>query len=153
MLVKVIDHVIQNKASYHEDVVRTFANHVRQSHRYLSGSTTKETPYEVGFCLGKAIPRWVKAHTIITTGLTYGHDFHFAPSDPWNFIKLSITGFTVSNYDPKLIYIGVPRLYVHKPIYCVSLYHELGHFVDLTLGVASISLLLFPVIPATPMNE
>jgi hypothetical protein len=28
---------------------------------------------------------------IITMGLTYGHDFHFLPSDPLNFIKLSIT--------------------------------------------------------------
>jgi hypothetical protein len=98
MLVKVIDHVIDNKTSYHDDVVRAFANHVRQSHRYLSGSTTKETPYEMRFCLEKAITTWVRNTTLITTGLTYGHDFHFLPSDPWHFVKLSITGYDTHGY-------------------------------------------------------
>jgi hypothetical protein len=107
MLVKVIDHVIENRSTYHDEVVRAFANNVRLSQRYLSGTTTKESPYEVSFCLQKVIPHWVTKQTIITTGLTYGHDFHFLPSDPWTFVKLSITGFNTDSYDPKLIYIGV----------------------------------------------
>jgi hypothetical protein len=66
---------------------------VGQSHQYLSGSTTKESPYELVFCLELAVKDWVQHETIITTGFTHGQDFHFRPIDPWNLIKLSITNF------------------------------------------------------------
>jgi hypothetical protein len=152
MLIDVIDHVLGSSSLYSDTVVRGFADNIRQSQHYLSGSTTKETPYEIAFCLEQATKDWVKRSTIITTGLTYGHDFHFRPSDPLKFIKLSVTGFPLNGYEPKLIYIGVPRLYVHKPLYCIPLYHELGHFVDNALGVTNISFLIAPVPSATPAN-
>jgi hypothetical protein len=144
-LIEVIGHVTSNKSLYHIDVVRQFATNMRLSQRYLFGSTTREAPYEVGYCLEKAATPWVSTNAIIMTGLTYGHDFHFALLDPWKFITLNITGFNAGGFDSKLIYIGVPRLYVHKPIYCIPLYHELGHFVDTTFGVTKQSLLLSPV--------
>lgn len=150
VLIEVIEHVQNNHSLYPDVTIRGFAETIRQSQRYLSCSITKETPYEMGYCLEAAVRQWVNYPTIVTTGLTYGHDFHFLPSDPLNFIKLSITQFSLQNYEPKLIYIGVPRLYVHKPLYCIPLYHELGHFVDLTLGVTNMSFLLNPPFPTVP---
>ncbi len=41
--------------------------------------------------------------------------------------------------------IGVPRLYARKPLFCIPLYHELGHFVDVTLKISELSLLLHPM--------
>ncbi len=152
-LIGVIDHVLKNMNAYPDVTVRLFTQHVGQSHQYLAGSTTKESPYEMAFCLEQAVGDWVKRDTIITTGLTYGQNFHFLNYDPWEFVKLSITGFDTKGYDLKLIFIGVPRLYIHKPLFCIPLFHELGHFVDFTLGVTQKSLLLIPSLyPSGPSS-
>ena len=94
------------------------------------------------YCLKAILPHWVKRESLITTAITAGQDFHFLPADPWAFIKKTITGFDTGGFDPLLVLIGVPRLYAHKPLYCTPLYHELGHFVDMTLGVTRLSLLI-----------
>ncbi|WP_157861918.1 hypothetical protein [Methylobacterium sp. Leaf361] len=128
-----------------------FARHVRTAQTYLAGSVAKESPYEMGYCLRKALPRWTSRRTIITTALTSGHDFHLQPADPWQFITKTITGYDAGGYDPLLVLIGVPRIYRHKPVFCIPLYHELGHFVDNTLGVCNYSLLKLP--PPTPAHR
>ena len=66
------------------------------------------------------------------------------PADPWAFITTAITGFDSGGFNPLLVLVGVPRLYVHKPLYSIPLYHELGHFVDMTIGVTRLSLLISP---------
>jgi hypothetical protein len=152
MLVDVIDHLTRNKGMYPGPTIHLFSQQIRHSYQYLSGSTTKESPYEIIFCLEHAVRPWVIKETIITTGLTYGQDFHFQPADPWDFIKLNITSFSTNNYDPKLIFIRVPRLYIHKPLYCIPLFHELEHFVDISLGVTIRSLLLAPASPYLSMS-
>jgi hypothetical protein len=143
-LVEAIDHVLSNAATYGARTVYAFAVHVHHAERYLAGSTIKDAPYELEYCLKTALPRWVTRESLITTALTYAQDFHFKPADPWAFIKTAISGFDTKGFDPLLVLVGLPRLYIHKPLYCIPLYHELGHFVDLTLGVTQLSLLIDP---------
>lgn len=134
-LIAAISHVLDNATKYGPQTVRLFALHIRNAQRYLEGSTTKDAPYEMEYCLKTVLPHWVKRESLITTALTPGQDFHFLPADPWAFITNTIVDFDTGGFNPRLVLVGVPRLYVHKPLYCIPLYHELGHFVDMTLGV------------------
>ena len=143
-LISVVEHVLNDPSRYGPQVVALFAANIRIAQHYLEGSTTKEAPYEMEFCLKAALPKWVKRESLITTALTAEQDFHFLPADPWTSIKNTITDFDAGGYDPLLVFVGVLRLYVHKPLYCIPLYHELGHFVDINLGITQYSLLLNP---------
>jgi hypothetical protein len=143
-LIDAIDFVIANQPALSGDIVRAFATHALIANRYLAGSTTKESPYEVEYCLQAALKKWSKRQCIITTALTAERDFHFLPSDPWRFIKTALPTFDTKGFDPLLVQLGVPRIYSHKPLYCIPLYHELGHFVDISNGVTNLSLLIQP---------
>ena len=138
-----------NEAFIAPDIVNAFRSTMHRTYVYLAGSTTKEAPYEMEYCLHKALAQWVTRKTIITTALTSHHDFHFAPADPWKFVKQYLPGFSTNGYDPLLVQLGLPRLYRHKPVYCIALYHELGHFVDELYGITDLSLVLEPDFIAT----
>lgn len=58
-LVEAIDHVLSNAATYGARTVYAFAVHVHHAERYLAGSTIKDAPYELEYCLKTALPRWV----------------------------------------------------------------------------------------------
>jgi hypothetical protein len=72
------------------DIVRAFASHALSANRYLAGSTTKESPYEIEYRLQAVIPKWSKRDCLITTALTDERDFHFRPTDPWAFVKTAL---------------------------------------------------------------
>jgi hypothetical protein len=143
--IEAIDYVIENQTTINADIVRAFSSHALSTNRYLAGSTTKESPYEIEYCLQTAIQKWTKRESLITTALTEERNFHFRPADPWNFIRSAIPSFDLKSFDPVLVQLGVPRIYRHKPLYCVPLYHELGHFVDISNGVTNLSVLIQPV--------
>ena len=150
-LVSAIEHVLSSPGLYAPAIEAEFAAQMRDVQAYLSGSTTNEIPYEVVYCLGDALRRWEARNTIILTQITEGHNFHFRPSDPWQFVRTTLTDFDSSGFDALLVLIGVPRLYAHKPLFCIPLYHELGHFVDFTLKISETSLLLHPL-PGFPFD-
>jgi hypothetical protein len=119
------------------------------AHQYLSGSISRESPYEIQFCLEAALLEWAKKPCIITTALLdRPYDFHFYPADPWEQIRSIFPTFDVGGFDPVLILIGLPRLYKHKPVFCIPLYHELGHFVDKHWGVTNFVSLLVRTNPS-----
>ncbi len=140
-LIGAIDHVLAAPSLYDEAIVTQFAGEMRRVQSYLAGSTTNEIPYEVVYCLNKALQPWVKRETIIVTSLTEGHDFHLEPVDPWDFIRKTITGYDTQGFNILLVMIGVPRLYSHKPIFCIPLFHELGHFVDIQHRISILTVL------------
>jgi hypothetical protein len=144
-LIDAINHVIENEKTLGQDIVRKFTSHAMSATRYLAGSTTKESPYEVEYCLQAALPKWSKRDCLITTALTDERDFHFSPLDPWQFVKTALPAFDTKGFDSLLVQLGVPRIYSHKPLFCVPLYHELGHFIDISNGVSKLSTLLCPV--------
>lgn len=141
-LSRVIDYALDLGPLVPEPILRSLAELVWIGHQYLSGSTSKEAPYEVQFCLERALNDWAKKKCIITTGLTgRPFDYHFFNLDPWQQIRAMFPGFNIQLFDAGLILIGVPRLYRHKPVFCIPLYHELGHFIDLHWGVSNLTVL------------
>jgi hypothetical protein len=143
-LIEAIEYVLDNQGSLNPDVVRDFSYHALTANRYLAGSTTKESPYELEYCLRAVLRKWSKRDCLITTALTDGRDFHFYPVDPWDFVKTALPKFDTKGFDAPLVQLGVPRIYSHKPLFCVPLYHELGHFVDISNSVVDLSVLLEP---------
>jgi len=143
-LIDAIDHVLANEKSLGPDIVRAFSLHAISANRYLAGSTTKDSPYEIEYCLQAALPKWSQRDCLITTALTDERDFHFRPTDPWSFVRTALPAFDTQGFDPLLVQLGVPRMYSNKPLYCVPLYHELGHFVDISNGISRLSSLVAP---------
>jgi hypothetical protein len=60
-----------------------------------------------------------------------------------SFFKLIETelGITITS---RPVQIALPYIYRHKPLFCVPLFHELGHYVDSARDIVGTSLLLFP---------
>ncbi len=141
-LVDVIRHVLTASPRYDDEIVRNFSEKVWVTHRYLQGSTTKELPYEIEYCMRFAIADWLTDECLVTTTLTEEKDFHLNPGDPWEFVGTAITRYDRPLPRGRLILIGVPRLYKHMPLFCSALYHELGHFLDLNRNVTDTTMLL-----------
>ncbi|WJI57290.1 MULTISPECIES: hypothetical protein [unclassified Mesorhizobium] len=144
-LIDTVDHVLTVSPSYDDEIVRSFSEKAWITHRYLQGSTTKELPYEIEYCMRFAIADWLPEKCLVTTALTDEKDFHLKVGDPWEFVAKVLTRYEHPLPDSRLIFIGVPRLYKHMPLFCSALYHELGHFVDLTRNITETTMLLEPI--------
>lgn len=144
-----IEHVLAHPGKYDAAIERTFAYLCRTVQSYLSGSTNNEIPFEVVYCLTDSLRRWRLSDAAIVTSLTEGHNFHLTPMDPWQFIETSIADYDAGGFKLPVVMIGVPRIYAHKPIFCVPLFHELGHFVDLRYRVTQVTAIQNPA-PLAP---
>ncbi len=112
------------------------------ANKYLVGSTSKTIPYELVYALTTALEDWSSGNNLVTTALTDDFNFYFQGIDPdFNKLVESYLGIEL-NYD--LIQIALPKLYIHKPLYSIPLYHELGHFIDNKKRITKASLLLHP---------
>lgn len=140
-LVDVVTHVLEVQSPYPDQVIVQLQLYLWRSYQYLRGSISRNIPYEVSYALQKALGDWIKEDTAITTALVDSQSYHFDPIDPWNFIKTSITHFPQMNFDVILIHVALPRLYNNKPLYCVPLYHELGHFIDMRFKVSELCMI------------
>lgn len=144
-LIEVIRHALTVSPPYDDEILRSFADKVWTCHRYLQGSTTKEAPYEIEYCMRHAISDWLSDPCLVTTALTDEKDFHLKPGDPWDFVAKTMDRYPGHLPKEKLIFIGVPRIYKHMPLFCAALYHELGHFVDLARNITDVTILTHPV--------
>lgn len=109
---------------------------------FLKGSTSREIPYEVVYCLELALKDWEKRPAIITTALSEEKQFYFLQLDPWNTICSVFPASQCTPGKPILVHVVLPRLYRRLPLFITPLYHELGHFVDLTAKITEASFLL-----------
>lgn len=113
--------------------------------RFLAGSISKEIPYEVAYSLELALKDWLPNPDrpyAITTALLDEPQYYFRAIND-QFYE-TVTAFLDVTFDVKLIQIALPRLYRHRPLYGVALYHELGHFIDIHFRITDFSLLLAP---------
>lgn len=145
-LVELTEHVRSKSPAYDETIVRSLVDKIWATHRYIQGSTTKESPYEIEFCLRPAISEWLPGEFLLATALTEERDFHLHYGDPWDYVAKTIPEFAAIP-DSRLIFVGVPRLYKYLPLFCSALFHELGHFIDLSHGLTEASMLLNPPNP------
>ncbi|MCJ7602400.1 MAG: hypothetical protein MUO63_13000 [Desulfobulbaceae bacterium] len=73
---------------------------------------------------------WSKKKNLITTALLDDLNFYFQGVHPHLDLNLLAKSFLGKEIGYELIQIAFPKLYRHRPLYSIPLYHELGHFVD-----------------------
>lgn len=117
-------------------------NHVWQLTQFLTGSTTKQIPYEVVYAIERAASEWTNKKLLITTAIIQEANFYFHGANR-DFFKSVETELGVS-LSSRPVQIALPYIYRHKPLFCIPLYHELGHFVDAANEVIATSMLISP---------
>lgn len=109
--------------------------------QFLAGSTSKRIPYEIAHGLRLALDEWAKSASIITIAISPDlyRGFYFMGVHP-SFYKLA-DAFLGIKVDAELVQISLPEIYRRRPLYCTPLYHELGHYLDVHLGISRHTLL------------
>jgi hypothetical protein len=112
-----------------------FVGQVWAAYRYLSGTVSRETPYEVVFGLELALRDWVADKPyVITTAFLAELSYHFEGVPP-QFYRLTESELGVA-FENRVVQIALPQLYKHQPLNNAVLYHELGHFVDQQFAIS-----------------
>ncbi len=145
-LLSVVRNVIENHSSYPPDFLLRLRQLLWGSSKYLSGTTSREVPYEAVFALRKALRDWTNDDFLITTALLEDLQYHFFSLDAIQILRTSVPNLVPPSLNKLLVQIALPRLYRNRPLYSVALYHELGHFIDNHRGVIKMSLLLQPAV-------
>lgn len=124
------------------DVARLIANNVWELTQFLTGSTTKQIPYEVVFAIERAAAEWTSRKLLITTAIVQEANFFFkgGSQDFFNVVQSEL-GVTIV---AQPVQIALPYIYRHKPLFCIPLFHELGHYVDVANDVVKSTLLMSP---------
>lgn len=135
-----IDHVLEDPSQYPDDVVKAFEHHLWNARKFVRGSRASDTPYEVQYALQTALEQWNVPNALISNAELEDISFFLNLSDLWIFIKTTLINFDTKGYEPIVVRIGAPSVYKHRPVFCIPLFHELGHFIDLRYGITSISM-------------
>ena len=151
-LLSIVRGIITNHAAYPPDFLLGLRAVLWASSKYLSGTTSREVPYEAVFALRKALRDWTTEEFLVTTALLEDLQYHFYGLDAIQILRTSIPGLVPASMNKLLVQMALPKLYRNRPLYSVALYHELGHFVDSHRGVIKMSLLLQPH-PANPLSQ
>lgn len=125
-----------------KDLARFIANEVWRLTQFLTGSTTKQIPYEVVYAIEKAAAEWSTRRLLITTAIVQEANFYFHSSSRDFFDRVEQELGIKISHQP--VQIALPYIYRHKPLFCVPLFHELGHFIDTSNDVVTTSLLSHP---------
>lgn len=149
--VQAINHVLADPSQYPEDVVRGFEKHVWRVMPFLRGSRTNNAPHETQYVLRCALNDWIQSDVLISSAALEEFNFFLQTEDLWEFIARTLSNFDAGGYKPLFVRIGSPEAFKHRPIFCVPLFHELGHFVDVHFEISKTSLLLDPP-PLPPPN-
>lgn len=140
-LITIVDRVIVNYPTLPPEAVDRFSRDLWRATKYLKGATSKALPYEAVYALKLALDDWITHPCEITTALSDDLDYHFLGVDPAQIIR---PFFPDIKFGIDLIQISLPRLYRHRPLFNVALYHELGHYVDTHYRLSESSFLLDP---------
>ncbi|RKD92528.1 hypothetical protein [Mangrovibacterium diazotrophicum] len=100
---------------------------------FLDNSTLVNIPYEIVYCLEKALQDWDNSNDyIIVTSLQ--NNLLSYSFDPTLALDVTIYDLIRAKYSiefrHKLIQINLPKYLAHDYLANVVLYHELGHFID-----------------------
>jgi hypothetical protein len=142
VLDKLLSKLSDTPPTINFDVGQLIGHHVWELTQFLTGSTTKRIPYEVVFAIEKAAGEWTSRKLLITTAILQEANFYFigGRKDFFNTVETEL-GIVISSQP---IQIALPHIYRHKPLFCIPLFHELGHFVDTSNEVVTTSMLTEP---------
>lgn len=144
-LIKATDQLRRELNHIPEEVCRRILARIWVATKYLAGSVTREIPYEIVYGLKLALDDWNPASPrtlALTTALLSDRNFYFQRIDVDAYTL--IEAFLKIKFNEDLIQISFPRLYRHRPLQALALYHELGHFIDTNSQVTEYSLIRFP---------
>lgn len=144
-VIEVINYILQEYSTIAPPIASQVRDTLWNATKYLRGSISTEIPYEVEYSLNIALNDWLKNQTVIATALMDDMAYHFCHVDTWKQIKVLLPDFNYPNFDKLLIQIALPRIYKHKPLYYIPLYHELGHFIDYHFNISEATFLEAPL--------
>lgn len=123
-LIEITEDAISQAKALPTELTWYLSRRIWSATQFLYGSTTKEVPYEVVYALTTALRDWSTREFAITTALVDEANYYFVG------VASKFLSLIQARTDIELVQIALPRLYRHRPLYSVGLYHELGHFVD-----------------------
>ncbi|MGH2637899.1 MAG: hypothetical protein ACRDF4_01215, partial [Rhabdochlamydiaceae bacterium] len=136
------------------EIARGLTRQIWIASKFLSGSASREIPYEIVYALNMALRDWHPPSSrklAITTALLDDQQYYFLGISPLFYkVTQDLLGITFQ-YD--LVQIALPRLYKHRPTYNAALYHELGHFVEQYHRITRFSALLLPAMSPASTEE
>lgn len=104
---------------------------------FLEDSILNLTPFETIFCLKKALSDWTSEPYEIVTSLQHGeYSFSHALSCEEAAYILIEDEYNIK-FQSRLIQISIPKHEANNYLFNVTLYHELGHFIDKKFGISS----------------
>lgn len=140
-LVSLIEIFISEYNKIPEVAAREVSRAIWAGSKFFTGSTSKKIPYEVVYALRHVLTDISKENCVITTALLEEQEYFCEPVEPAKTISHFISGI---DFDVELIQVALPKLYRHKPLYNVALYHELGHFFDADHNIVKYCMVLDP---------
>ncbi|WP_288938808.1 hypothetical protein [uncultured Roseovarius sp.] len=143
-----ICHVLSHFDDYPEELVRQFEKQVWRVMQFVRGSRSNDAPHETQFVLRTALRHWIDEEALVSSAALEDFNFFLNTEDVWDFINRSLNHFDSEDYKPLVVRIGSPEVYKHRPVFCIPLFHELGHFVDHYFEISKTSFFLAP--PAAP---
>jgi len=141
-------HVIDNVDKYPEELVRKYQENLWHVLQFVNGSRSNDAPHETQYVLRKALKDWISDDVLISSASLSTFSFSIQLADLWDFIGNSLNLYNTEGYKPLVARISSPEAYKNRPIFCVPLFHELGHFVDHYYQISQYSLLITPPPPA-----
>lgn len=119
------------------ELTRDLTMQVWSASRYLSGSVSREIPYEVVYGLDLALADWVASPPvyIVTTAFLAEQNYHFEGVPEQFYTLVAALGV---KFDHRVVQVALPQLYKHQPLNNTVLYHELGHFVDQQFAISKL---------------
>lgn len=141
----VVEQLQQRLQTLPPELVRDLTYQVWTAYRYLSGSVSREIPYEVVYGLDLALMDWVSSppEYIVTTAFLAEQNYHFE-GVPEQFYSLTDRTLGVV-FDHRVVQVALPQLYKHQPLNNTVLYHELGHFVDEQFAISKLMAMIYGV--------
>lgn len=143
-------HVIANCDKYDSAIVRSFEAQLWRVLQFISGSRSSDAPHEVQFTLRKALKEWSNEDALVASASLSELNFFLDPLNLWNFIATSLHLFDADGYNKPVVRIASPEAYKNKPIFCIPLFHELGHYIDFHYQITDATILLDPPNNAPP---
>lgn len=139
---ELISRLEAQPASINDGLGRFLADEIWNLTQFLTGSTTKQVPYEVVYAVERAASAWTNKDLLVTTAIIQESNFFFqgGSEDFFQAVKDELG----IDLDSRPVQIALPYIYRHKPLFCTPLFHELGHFVDTQNEVVSTSMLSSP---------
>ncbi|MGZ8222102.1 MAG: hypothetical protein ACXWT0_10680 [Methylobacter sp.] len=138
----VTENLISDFSAIPSEVSDGMMEQIWTASKFLSGSTSKKIPYEIAHCLKVALEDWTHKKALITTALTQDKAFSFYFQGVSQQFYILAEAYSGIRFESELVQIAFPKLYQHRPLLNVALYHELGHFLDTHQGIVNQTLLL-----------